>query len=79
MATSAVATDMSVLTAKDFEDACKQPVAITTLICVLVILPLKTIGMYAFFTKMTHLFNPNQLQADLRRKLFNSRHVNMKK
>ncbi len=69
---------MNVMTPKDFEDSCKQTVAIATAVSMLVMLPLNMIGMFAFFTKMNQLFNPNQLKVDLRRQLFNKRHINKK-
>lgn len=71
-------TDMTVMTAKDFEDACKEPVVIATVVSMMTMLALNMIGMYVFFTKMDQMFNPNKLKADLRRQLFYKRHMSNK-
>jgi len=61
---------MDVMTAKDFEEACKQPVAMGTLISMLAMVPIHIIGMHVLFVKIDQMFNPHRLLADQRRQLF---------
>ncbi|CAF1460585.1 unnamed protein product [Rotaria sordida] len=61
--TPTTTTEMEVLSAKDFEEYCKQPVAMTTVATMLVMGVVQFIGMFAFFTKLDKIFNPNRLAA----------------
>ncbi len=47
------------MTAKDFEDACQQPVLIGTVVSMLAMLPINMLAMYAWFLKMDRIFNPH--------------------
>jgi hypothetical protein len=69
---------MSVMSAKDFENACKQPVIIGTVVSMAAMLPLNFIGMYVLFIKMEKMFNPHRLMAKQRQKKFIHR-VNKKR
>jgi hypothetical protein len=71
--TTTLMTDMTVITPKDFEEACKQPVVIGTVITMLAMLPVNIIGMYALFIKIDQMFNPHRLAADQRRRFFANR------
>jgi len=63
-------TDIDVMTPKDLEEACKQSVAMGTLISMLTMVPLHIIGMYVLFLKTDQMFNPHRILADQRRNLF---------
>jgi hypothetical protein len=63
-------TDIDVMTANDLEEACKQSVAMGTLISMLAMVPLHIIGMYVLFLKTDQIFNPHRISADQRRNLF---------
>lgn len=67
---------MSVLTALDFVENCKQPVAIGTLISMLSMVPIHMIGMYTLFIKTDKMFNPHRLLAKQRRRIFVNRVAN---
>ncbi len=58
------------MTPEDFENACKQPVIIGTVISMFVMLPVNMLGMYAWFIKMDQMFNPDRLLANKRRERF---------
>ncbi len=64
---------MNIITADDFVEACKQPVAIGTLISMLAMVPFHIIGMYALFIKIDKMFNPHRLLADQRQKIRGNR------
>jgi len=64
---------MNVLSAEDFVEDCKEPVAIGTLVSMLAMLPIHIIGMYAFFLKLDKMFNPHRILADHRRQIFTKR------
>jgi hypothetical protein len=51
------------MSAKDFEEACKQPVIIGTVVSMAAILPVNFIGMFALFSKLEKMFNPHRLMA----------------
>lgn len=57
---------MSVMTPKDFEDFCKEPVLIGTVVCMFVMLLVHMLGLYAWFIKMHKTFNPDRLLAKKR-------------
>ena len=57
-------------TSRKLEEDCKQPVAIGTAICTIVLMSVHAIGMYALFTKLNLMFNPSELKAVLRRQAF---------
>jgi hypothetical protein len=65
----------SVISAKDYEEACKQPVAIGTACVMTVMMVMKFIGMFTLFTKIDSLFNPSRLMADHRRHAFIKLHT----
>ncbi|CAF3971174.1 unnamed protein product, partial [Rotaria sordida] len=66
-------TEMNVLAAKEFEEYCKQPVAIVTALSMVVMISVNIIVMFAFFTKLDKMFNPSRLAAKARHKMFVSR------
>ena len=65
--------DVVVITAKDFENACKQPLILGLVLSNMSILVIKMIGMYALFTKINLLFNPNRIHAETRHQQFAKR------
>jgi hypothetical protein len=56
------------LTPQQYVEQCKQPVAITAALSVLVITPLHVLGMFAMFTKLEKMFNPSRIAANVRQK-----------
>ena len=68
--------DVSVMTPKELEDACKESVAMGTMISMLAMLPVNVLGMYTLFTKIDQMFNPHRVMADQRRKQFINRVAN---
>jgi hypothetical protein len=76
--TTTLLTDVPVMSPKDFEKACQQPVVIMTTVTMLAMLPINAIGMFALFTKMNQMFNPHQLAAQYREKSFANRHASGK-
>ncbi|CAF0814037.1 unnamed protein product [Adineta steineri] len=50
----------------DFENACKQPVAIMSAITMIVFMPIQALAMYAAFTKFTNMFKPTNIAAKAR-------------
>ncbi|CAF4317526.1 unnamed protein product, partial [Rotaria sordida] len=66
-------TEMNALSAKEFEEYCKQPVAITNAVSMIVMVPVNIVVMFAFFTKLDKMFNPNRLAAKARHKMLVSR------
>ncbi len=71
--TISLQTDVPVMTAKQFEEACIQPVIIGTVASMLFILPVNFIAMFALFIHLNNAFNPHQLMLKHRRKLFSQR------
>ena len=61
---------MNVITPTVFEEACKQPVAIGTLMSMLAMVPIHITGMYTLFIKMDKMFNPHRILANQRRQIF---------
>ncbi len=76
--TTTLLTDVPVMSAKDFEEACQQPVIIMTAATMLAMLPINAVGMFALFTKMNQMFNPHQLAAQYRTGRFAKRHARRK-
>jgi hypothetical protein len=67
---------MSIISAEDFVDACKQPVAIGTAICMVVMLGVNVLAMYAWFLKLDKIYNTQRLLADQRTRQFIKRITN---
>ena len=65
--------DAVVMTAKDYEEACKQPLAIATAVSMVAMILIHAIGMFAWFTKLNTMFNPSRVRADVRRQAFTKR------
>ncbi|UJR07471.1 hypothetical protein I4U23_011760 [Adineta vaga] len=57
---------VAVMYPKDFEEACKQPVAIMTAVIFLVMMPAHALALYAIFTKLEATFNPSRIQTKTR-------------
>ncbi len=68
-------TEMNVISSKDFETLCKQPILIGTVMSMMVFVPLHMISLFAVFTKLDKLYNPNHIMANLRRNKFANRVV----
>lgn len=64
------------MTPKDFEDACKQPVTISTAIVIFIMLIVHMLGMYAWILKMDKIFNPDRVLAKERTHRFVERITN---
>ena len=56
------------MTPRDFQEACKQPVIIMTTVSMVAMFPIHALGMFAIFIKLNKMFNPQYIQADLRRR-----------
>ena len=54
---------MKVLTAKEMEEQCRQPVAITTAVSSVAMCVVHVIGMFVMFTNIEKMFNPSRLAA----------------
>ena len=52
---------------KDFEEQCRQPVAIINAVSMLVMIPVHIIGMFAIFTTLEKMFSPSHIAANVRR------------
>ncbi|CAF1140386.1 unnamed protein product [Adineta steineri] len=52
----------------DFENACKQPVAIMSAITMVFFMPIHALAMYAAFTKFTNMYKPSNIAAKTRHK-----------
>ncbi|CAF3887084.1 unnamed protein product [Adineta steineri] len=50
----------------DFENACKQPVAIMSAVMMIVFMPIQTLVMYAAFTKFSNIHKPSNIAAKKR-------------
>ncbi|CAF2044880.1 unnamed protein product [Rotaria magnacalcarata] len=57
--TTSTPTEISVFTPKDFEDICRNPVAVFNAIGHLAMLLVHIISMFAFYTYLAKTFNPN--------------------
>jgi hypothetical protein len=68
--TTTLLTDVPVMSSKDFEEACKQPVIIASVVSMAAMLPLNFLGMFALFTKLEKIFNPHRIMANQRQKGF---------
>ncbi len=66
-------TEMDVISAKRFEEECKQPIAIATAVSMLVMVPVNILGMFALFTRLDNIFNPNRIAAKVRQRKFLNR------
>jgi len=67
------------MSAKEFEEKCKQPVAIITAVSMLAMVLVNGISMFAFFTKLNTMFNPHQVLAQVKhKKLFKSSSIRPK-
>jgi hypothetical protein len=66
--TTVTVTEVPVMSPKDFEDACKQPVIIGTVVSLMAMVPVNFIGMFAMFSKLEKMFNPHRLMAIQRQK-----------
>jgi hypothetical protein len=66
--TTVTVTEVPVMSPKDFEDACKQPVIIGTVVSMAAMVPVNFIGMFAMFSKLEKMFNPHRLMAIQRQK-----------
>ncbi|UJR07101.1 hypothetical protein I4U23_011389 [Adineta vaga] len=58
----------AVMYPKDFEEACKQPIAIMTSLIFVVLIPGHALAMYVIFTKLENIFNPSRIQTKKRHK-----------
>ncbi len=56
------------MSAKDFEDACRQAVIIGTVVSMVAMVPVNLIAMFAMFSKLEKMFNPDRLMAIQRQK-----------
>ena len=66
-------SDVNVVSPSDFEEACKQPVAICTAASMLIMAVVHAVGMFATFTHVESMFNPDRIAADQRRQAFRTR------
>ncbi|CAF3340862.1 unnamed protein product [Rotaria sp. Silwood1] len=66
--TTQLVTDVQVMTPKDLEEACKQPVAIFTVLQYVAMLPIHIAGIYMLYTKMNKMFNPNMITTAAKHK-----------
>ncbi|CAF3808683.1 unnamed protein product [Rotaria sordida] len=64
--TTTIDDSVSIITAKDFEEACRVPVAVTNAGLYAVLLPIQAAGMFAFISHFAQIYNPNQIQANAR-------------
>ncbi|CAF5014997.1 unnamed protein product, partial [Rotaria sp. Silwood1] len=60
---------MDIMSPKDFEEACKSPLAIMTAATMLIMAALHGISIYVSFIKFSTLFDPNIIQAEQRHQL----------
>jgi hypothetical protein len=73
VSTTGALPEVDVMTPAELEEACRQPVAIGTAVSMLLMLPVNVAAMFALFTKMNSIFNPNHISANQRRKQFTRR------
>jgi hypothetical protein len=71
--TTSLQTDVPVMTPKQFEEACIQPVIIGTVVSMLAMVPVNFLAMFALFIQLNNTFNPHQLMLKHRQKLFSQR------
>ena len=71
--TTSIIDTVSVITPKDFENACLVPVAVTNAAIFVIMFPINAIAMFAFYTKLAQSFNPNYIKANIRHKRRNNR------
>jgi hypothetical protein len=60
---------ISVMTPKDFEDACRNLVGTSNAVISVAWLSIHALAMYAFFAKFIQAFNPNHIETILRQKI----------
>jgi hypothetical protein len=65
--------EVKVVSPRDFEEACKQPVAICTAATMIIMAVVHAVGMFATFTKLESMFNPVRIAAKQRRQAFQTR------
>lgn len=65
--------EVEVISPMEFEEQCKQPVAITTAVTMGVMAVVNFIGMFTMFTKLEKMFNPARIAAKVRQQKFNNR------
>ena len=70
---SANTPESQMMSASQYEEACKQPVAITTAISLIMMIPVHFISMFMTWTRIDNLFNPHRSQADQRRQFYYDR------
>jgi len=63
-------TEMKIISSKDFETLCQQPIAIGTVISMIGLIPIHVISMFVLFTKANNLYNPNYIKVNIRRHKF---------
>ena len=64
--TTTTIPDAVVMTPHDFEQACKQPIIIMTTVSMVAMLPINAVGMFAIFTKLNKMFNPQHIRLNQR-------------
>lgn len=62
-----------ILTPKEMEEACQQPPAVTTAVTMIVAAVANALSMFAMFTKMESMFNPQKILAEHRKNLLTKR------
>lgn len=55
-----------VVSPKDLEEQCRQPVAIANAVSMIVMIPAHIVGMFVLFSKAEKMFNPARLAANAR-------------
>lgn len=73
MSPATTVTQLEVISPQGYEAACKLPIAISTAVLMIVMLPINVIGMFTLFTKIEKMFNPNRIQASQRQESFTNR------
>lgn len=58
---------VNVMSAKEFEEQCRQPVAIINAVSMLVMMPVHIIGMFVLFTTFGKMYSPRHIAANVRR------------
>lgn len=66
-------TEMNVITPKKMEEECRQTIAITNALSMLVMIAINIMGMFTIFTKIEKMFNPARVTATIRAKRFRNR------
>jgi hypothetical protein len=62
--------EVNVLTPQEYEQQCKQPIAIASALLMLVMASINMVSMFAMFTKLEKLFNPHRLATKVRQHKF---------